>query len=258
MFDDSHISTIYLNSRNILNYIPFKNNSTEELKDIIEKTVKYYNNLTNKNNYTQENAHLILRLPLNQSNSIPEERINLKFRAKLFMYKWDPSIVTEAVNFALKELHVDNLDVLTIAFPEYCRHKTKPEDFKPIWCEAEKLCDSKNPKVISLGVSDLNKSQLETLTSWARVKPSSNQINSILSCIVPEDLTNYADENGVALLTHNDKYKILSDTDFQDCIKPLIKDCSKWKPNFVLRYVVSIKCREVLKEKGYMIKAIRH
>jgi diketogulonate reductase-like aldo/keto reductase len=42
--------------------------------------------------------------------------------------------------------------------------------------------------LLSLGVSDMSKDQLESLCSFVQVKPSVNQISSTSCCAIPEDL----------------------------------------------------------------------
>ncbi|KAG9460594.1 hypothetical protein GDO78_020790, partial [Eleutherodactylus coqui] len=76
------------------------------------------------------------------------------------------------------------------------------EHLQPYWRELESLV--RDNKVVAIGTSDLDKPLLEQLYLWAQVKPSSNQVNLASCCIMPPDLTAFAKEFDIQLLTHND------------------------------------------------------
>lgn len=104
---------------------------------------------------------------------------------------------------------------------------------QPLWEELESLVQSQ--KIAAIGTSDLDKTLLEQLYNWAQVcnecvfcdkqctmdlksdfyfkfvlfhamqiKPSSNQVNLASCCVMPPDLTAFAKEFDIQLLTHND------------------------------------------------------
>ncbi|MGH0132808.1 UNVERIFIED_CONTAM: hypothetical protein FKN15_050672 [Acipenser sinensis] len=76
------------------------------------------------------------------------------------------------------------------------------EHLQPYWEELENLLQCH--KIAAIGTSDLDKPLLEQLYMWAQVKPSSNQVNLASCCVMPPDLTAFAKEYDIQLLTHND------------------------------------------------------
>ena len=73
---------------------------------------------------------------------------------------------------------------------------------KPFWNACETFINNGN--VHSLGTSDLNRDQLWELFQESAIKASSNQINLEACCDVPEELSSFAKENSIKLVTHND------------------------------------------------------
>ncbi|XP_030062598.1 glutamate--cysteine ligase regulatory subunit-like, partial [Microcaecilia unicolor] len=76
------------------------------------------------------------------------------------------------------------------------------EHLQPYWAELENLVQNK--KIVAIGTSDLDKSMLEQLYLWAQVKLNSNQVNLASCCVMTPDLTAFAKEFDIQLLTHND------------------------------------------------------
>ncbi|CAG2236545.1 GCLM [Mytilus edulis] len=167
-------------------------------------------------------------------------------------------LLKEATNKALKELNVSFIETVLLALPEFEDEDDLTLDvIKPYWTCLEELVDSE--AVLSLGIADLNKSLLEQLYNWARVKPHINQVNLESCCVMPKDLVEYAKDNDIQLLTHNDPRDILPTKSFQELISTNTteKDGEGWDPLWVLRYSVLVKCRGIIKTKGYIMKGYR-
>ena len=47
-------------------------------------------------------------------------------------------------------------------------------------------------------------SSVSMLLVWLQIKPLVNQVNLESCCVMPKDLVEYAKENDIQLLTHND------------------------------------------------------
>nr|XP_013816797.1 PREDICTED: glutamate--cysteine ligase regulatory subunit [Apteryx mantelli mantelli] len=160
------------------------------------------------------------------------------------------------------------------------------EYLQPYWQELENLVQNK--KIVAIGTSDLDKILLEQLYLWAqktadggitssasckfrvilvqtskqqsKVKPSSNQVNLASCCVMPPDLTAFAKQFDIQLLTHNDPKELLCEASFQEVLQESIQNTKahEWTPLWLLRYSVIVKSRGIIKSKGYILQAKRN
>ncbi|KAM4021809.1 glutamate--cysteine ligase regulatory subunit [Anomaloglossus baeobatrachus] len=159
---------------------------------------------------------------------------------------------------ACSTLAVTQLDSVIIAPPPLEDGITLTlEHLQPYWRELESLVQDN--KVVAIGTSDLDKPLLEQLYLWAQIKPSSNQVNLASCCIMPPDLTAFAKQYDIQLLTHSDSKEILSEPSFQDALREGVQGATVecWSPEWILRYSVIVKTRGIIKSKGYIIQAKR-
>ncbi|XP_074044297.1 glutamate--cysteine ligase regulatory subunit isoform X2 [Macrotis lagotis] len=220
-------STLHLQTGNLLNWGRLRkkcpSSHGEELRDCIQKTLNEWS--------SQISPDLI------RSNS---------------------SSMRSAVEMACSALGIAQLDSVIIASPPVEDGVNLAlEHLQPYWEELENLVQNK--KVVAIGTSDLDKAQLEQLYQWAQVKPNSNQVNLASCCVMPPDLTAFAKEFDIQLLTHNDPKELLSESSFQEALQESLPDirANEWVPLWVLRYSVIVKSRGIIKSKGYIIQAKR-
>ncbi|XP_053326100.1 glutamate--cysteine ligase regulatory subunit [Spea bombifrons] len=254
--------TLYLQTGNMMNWGRLKKKcptaSSEELLDCIRATLNEWSS-----KLTPELARDSPRtLECSVSPAIeainPEEREEMKVSAKLFVLGSNLSSISHAADMACATLGVTQLDSLIIAPPPLEDGVSLSlENLQPYWHELESLVRDK--KVVAIGTSDLDKPLLEQLYLWAQVKPSSNQVNLASCCIMPPDLTAFAKEFDIQLLTHSDPKDLLSEESFQEALRESIPDCqvSDWSPMWILRYSVIVKTRGIIKSKGYILQAKR-
>nr|XP_032814606.1 glutamate--cysteine ligase regulatory subunit isoform X2 [Petromyzon marinus] len=195
-----------------------------------------------------------------------EDRDDLKITAKIFLLGGDAQVIKPAVEKVPEEapsthacmaLGVSLLDAVVLAPPPLPEEEKLTADrLSPYWAELESLIAAH--KVATIGTSDLDSQLLEELYHWAQVKPASNQVNLASCCVMPPELTAFAKEYDIQLLTHNDPTEILPTKSFQDMVATVAPEQAEvWTPLWVLRYSVIIKCRGVLKSKGYFLQARR-
>ncbi|XP_077880818.1 glutamate--cysteine ligase regulatory subunit [Ictidomys tridecemlineatus] len=189
----------------------------------------------------------------------PGEREEMKVSAKLFIVGSNSSSSTRnAIDMACSVLGVAQLDSVIIASPPIEDGvNLSLEHLQPYWEELENLVQSK--KIVAIGTSDLDKTQLEQLYQWAQVKPNSNQENLASCCVMPPDITAFAKQFDIQLLTHNDPKELLSEASFQEALQESIPDIQahEWVPLWLLRYSVIVKSRGIIKSKGYILQAKR-
>ena len=131
------------------------------------------------------------------------DRQSVKIIAKVFTFNNamnNCSVFNEVVNVVMDHLDVSSIDSLILSIPS---HKSNIEMIKPHWKCAEQLVV--NGQASTLGISNLNTEQLIELYEWAQfVKPSTNQINFDTCCLIPPEMSSYAKDHNIQLLTHND------------------------------------------------------
>ncbi|XP_031470581.1 glutamate--cysteine ligase regulatory subunit isoform X1 [Phasianus colchicus] len=231
---------------------------SEEVRDCIQKTLTEWSSKVGDQN--QEMAE-VLECTIAQAveKMNPEERDELKVTAKLFIVGSNSSSIRDAVDMACSSLGVAQLDSVIIAPPPIeDGTNLSLEYLQPYWQELETLVENK--KIVAIGTSDLDKTLLEQLYVWAQVKPSSNQVNLASCCVMPPDLTAFAKQFDIQLLTHNDPKELLCEASFQEVLQESIQNVKarEWIPLWILRYSVIVKSRGIIKSKGYIMQAKRN
>uniref|UniRef100_A0A2K6EER9 Glutamate--cysteine ligase regulatory subunit n=1 Tax=Propithecus coquereli TaxID=379532 RepID=A0A2K6EER9_PROCO len=247
--------TLHLQTGNLLNWGRLRkkcpSTHSEELRDCIQKTLNEWS--------SQISPDLVREFPdvleCTVSHAVekinPDEREEMKVSGKV--HGSDSEVL-----LACSVLGVAQLDSVIIASPPIEDGvNLSLEHLRPYWEELENLVQSK--KIVAIGTSDLDKTQLEQLYQWAQVKPNSNQVNLASCCVMPPDLTAFAKQFDIQLLTHNDPKELLSEASFQEALQESIPDIQahEWVPLWLLRYSVIVKSRGIIKSKGYILQAKR-
>ncbi|MEE6495689.1 hypothetical protein FKM82_002118 [Ascaphus truei] len=199
--------TLNLQTGNLLNWGRLKKKCavtpSEELQDCIRTTLNEWS-LKISPEIVQESPHALECAVSQAMEAInPEEREEMRVSAKLFIVGSVLSSIKHAVDLACSTLGVAQLDSVIIAPPPLEDGvNLSLEHLQPYWRELESLVQDK--KVVAIGTSDLDKPLLEQLYLWAQVKPNSNQVNLASCCIMPPDLTAFAKQFDIQLLTHSD------------------------------------------------------
>ncbi|KAJ8408461.1 hypothetical protein AAFF_G00258750 [Aldrovandia affinis] len=258
----NHATTLNLHTGNLVNRSRLKkkcpSSPSEELQDCIRATLSEWSAAIPP---TLENElPNILDCAITQATDTitPEEREELKVSAKLFISGSDCPAIRNAVDMACLSLGVSQLDSVIIAPPPLPEGDSLTlVHLQPLWAVLESLVQSL--KIAAIGTSDLDKTLLEQLYNWAQVKPSSNQVNLASCCVMPPDLTAFAKEFDIQLLTHNDPKELISAASFQEAVQEGTEDLqvADWGLEWVLRYSVIVKSRGIIKSKGYLVQAKR-
>ncbi|KAG8436750.1 hypothetical protein GDO86_007728 [Hymenochirus boettgeri] len=199
--------TLVLQTGNLLNWGCLKKKCpatpTEELQDCIRTILNEWSSKISPGPVQEIPQNLECALSQAMETINPDEREELKVSVKLFVVYPSLSSIRHAVDMACSTLGVAQLDSVIIAPPplEECM-TVSMEHVQPYWEELESLVT--DAKVVAIGTSDLDKALLEQLYIWAKIKPNSNQVNLASCCIMPPDLTEFAKQFDIQLLTHND------------------------------------------------------
>jgi len=174
---------------------------------------------------------------------ISDERSSQKITVKLFLSTVDVGSIKEALDSALAELGAKQADLFILSWP----HGMGFEQGKELWKAMESLVD--NNTAHSLGISDIEIQEFIALHDFAKVKPEVIQINLESCCVVPAELVTFTRENSIQLLTHNDPQNILSSETFKTIASWLVD------VHWTVRYQTLLRCRGIIKNKGYVINA---
>lgn len=259
------VSHLEVRTGNIVNWDRLKRkpsqNPTTELTECIATTVKKHLDASNKTElqYVRYLECGDTQLQQQQQQSIQDERGELKVIVKLFICsEQNPEVVVEAINKVITELNSSFVETVLLSLSMFeSEEEITVEQIKPYWQVLESLVDQK--RVFSIGISDLDKNKLAQLYSLAKVKPTIDQVNLASCCVMPKDLTEYAKQVDIQLQTHNDAPEILPSAQLREALRQCgtEQDSAGWSPLWVARYSVLVKCRGIIKSKGYILRAVR-
>lgn len=97
--------------------------------------------------------------------------------------------------------------------------------------------------------------ELSALYHWAQVKPMVNHYNIVSCCSVPPELSEFAKEQNIQLLTHNDPPVFLPQSGMREVLEGSEAKAvaEKWRISWIARYTTMIQCRSVISNKAYMV-----
>ncbi|KIW14622.1 hypothetical protein PV08_07406 [Exophiala spinifera] len=265
------------------NFASFQHNHSSETTD---QTLDY------KQWTTEEND--ILYVPSWRPTPLTEPRESYDVTVKLFFLPGIPSTrrckhTEEAIDLVLKELGIENIDLLIVSYPGVTfdaddeEEVSADEDESARSDESEGLdaqiktwqvLESLHEKgVISqLGVSEFSSERLDKFLPEVKVRPTVDQINVKDCCVVPKSLIMYAKENKIELLTHADCMDILPPGTTRELLGPskdgagILAACpdagadepglkGDIEPQWVVKYTAVVKNRGVVENKGYFAVA---
>ncbi|XP_022907351.1 glutamate--cysteine ligase regulatory subunit [Onthophagus taurus] len=238
------VNHIIVNTGNILSLNDLTKkpgqNPTEELTDAMNITIKDFQN--NGENLELVDPFVIYRQHDDLTAKISDNEISeLKIGLKVFLTSDDKQYVVDALDKALSVLQVNSVQNVIMSYNQV----DDINKIQNVWKVLEEYTENK--KISQIGIADVEESTFRSLHEWALIKPSIIQINLATCCVVPPTLQAFCKDHEVQLLTHSDPTDILP----HDRINQIFSQ--DLQLNWVLRFLVHIKCRGVLATKGYLI-----
>lgn len=244
--------------------------ATEEIELCLSSTIdKWLQKEADENSTTNTDVIVVDGCP--QPPVKPEERNDMKITVKIFVKSNAQASVKEAVDTTLTEMGVSWVETVILSVtPTQSEASSHFDLIKPFWRELEEFVAQ--GKINSLGISDLNLEQLTALHDWAQVKPVTHQVNLTNCCTIPSEMTHFAKQHDLQLFTHSDPTEILPKSSIEKILEskitqsPVALTPSPIPPippkhlylSWLSRYSVLIKCRGIIKSKGYLAKLIKH
>ena len=222
-------------------------------------------------------------------NGLAEESSQYDITVKLFFLPNSSSSerfkqAEEALDLVLKELQVPSIDLLIVSFPGvsfdsdiecedvFAREKSNEngdnlETMIETWRALELL--HRKGLASRIGVAEFGSDQLKAFLSSTQVRPSVDQISVKDCCVVPAPLVQYAKQENIELLTHNDCTNILPSGTIRELLGNGEKGAGMLidsegrgeglqgdiRPQWVTKYTAVIRDRGVIENKGYFAMA---
>jgi len=195
------------------------------------------------------------------------ERNQLKITLKIFLRDFSDENLQEALNAALDILDTDHVDSLFLAAPSEAMpviglgsgnnedddHAEAFDSLMKLWNQVGVMIEKK--QVLAAGLSDLRPAVFIDLYSKSQLKPNSIQVNLKTCCVIPQELSSFAKENKIDLLTHNDPEELITEEGLRTLLFPhLGREAGHFSPNWIARFQVHVRDRGVLVEKRYLAK----
>jgi len=107
--------------------------------------------------------------------------------------------------------------------------------------------------VLRVGVGDMELAELRALRQASeKAPPVIDHYNIDACCEVPDELKEYARDEHVLLLTHNDPRDFVKLTTLAG-----VEGGAEWRAAWIGRYTVLINSRSVIIKKGYIVRFVK-
>jgi len=235
-------------------------------------------------------------IPSHRPTHLAEPRDSYEITVKLFFLPGVPASrryrhTQEAIDLVLKELGVDNIDLLIVSYPGVSFDadddgeeelsadegaSTNSDESQGFDAQVKtwRVLESLHERgiITQLGVSEFSSDRLEKFLPELKIRPTVDQINVKDCCVVPKTLIMYAKEHNIELLTHNDCMDILPCGTTRELLGPGEKGAGiiasradaghdepglkgDIEPQWVIKYTAVVKNRGVVENKGYFAVA---
>nr|CDS31808.1 glutamate cysteine ligase modifier subunit [Hymenolepis microstoma] len=267
---------LFLHTSNILkwNNVQLIKNPFDEVETCI-KTVMHCWHSCNKNNLKDKDS-LCIACAKHRDRIPVWERSSVTVSAKLFLFTDDHDAIRHAVNKTLDRLGLEDMETLIVSLsPELSRGaivdhppcigstwaripQNTAQSLLKIWPVLEEFVEAN--KIFRLGVSDMPVSEMEALCSAVKIPPKVNQVFIGSTCLMSEELENFAKQHDIQLLTHHDSADMLPEEKLQSIMQNEFsdEDAAGWRPSWLVSYAEYYKNRGVVRSKGYTLFAERN
>ncbi|XP_022656215.1 glutamate--cysteine ligase regulatory subunit-like isoform X2 [Varroa jacobsoni] len=251
--------TLLINTGNIIKCKQLTKQLFDTLADEMVESIRHCLASLAESSVNQSPAKSVEYTHENHSSVVSaEDAKNVRTVVKVFLAPGDDDALRQAVEKTLSQLCLQRIDLLLVAFAHPTgSHKLELHHMQPTWSVCESLVSQ--GVVGSAGVADLDVTQLRDLYQWAskRVKPTTNQLHFESAIALSAEMTEFAAEYNIQLLTHADEIGTAGPVNVKRMLDGFKDDADKWHCSWLTRYTVTFRCRGVLHSKGYIAKIER-
>ncbi|CAL4107287.1 unnamed protein product, partial [Meganyctiphanes norvegica] len=191
----------------------------------------------------------ILSMPGSEGKTkIISMETGFKVYKALFITKDASSFVIEKKSRVRSDLSLKCIDSVILVPPDVSDY-VDVDMVAPAWKALEEAVNE--GQILSIGIADVGAKLLENLYNWAQVKPSSVQVNVSSCCVVPKELSAFAEQNDVQVLTHNDPPEII-DEEVVSTISSRL-GVTDPKVDWIVRHRIIQQCFALVHSKGWTV-----
>ncbi|KAL7642874.1 UNVERIFIED_CONTAM: hypothetical protein RMT77_006162 [Armadillidium vulgare] len=221
----------------------------EELRACVKTTLNNWNKDKNTNEILEiRGTERITNGVSMIDGSLPLD--GSKTTVKIFLSRNCAEHVEDAIKTLKNELCMDKLHTVIIIPPDVS-DDVPLDDLKPVW-EALEVAVS-DGEVGSIGIADLSPQLFKELYEWAEVKPAIIQVNLSSCCSVSEDLTLFAAQKDVQVLTHNDDPEVVDEDIIATILSRVELNGANCELSWLTRHRVIQTCYGLVTNKGYTL-----
>nr|XP_053639021.1 glutamate--cysteine ligase regulatory subunit-like [Cherax quadricarinatus] len=192
----------------------------------------------------------VLSIQGNTNSLPPKESIFTKTTVKLFLSNNDSSQVEDAIKTVSTGLDLPCIDLVIVTPPDVSDDATL-ESLEPMWQGLEDAVS--RGTVASIGLADVSTKLFTELYEWAKIKPSAVQVNLSSCCIVSPELSAFAQQHDIQVLTHNDPAEIVDEEVVSTITSCLGLSGVQCQIEWIARHRTIQQCFGLVKDKGYTL-----
>ncbi|CAI4223662.1 unnamed protein product [Auanema sp. JU1783] len=192
-----------------------------------------------------------------------DEQVNyaasdMKITLKVFLSEFSPKEIQSAVSSFLAFHSVTSVSQLIVSFPYLIAEDLSDEEWLGevlnVWAIMESLVDE--GVVHTLGVADLDVDRMKLLTdNVKKYRPSINHYSIDGCCAVASELSDFAKQHDIQLLTHNDCRSLAFPETLKSLVSTIVgQNLDAHHDGWASRYTIWVRSRSVLAEKGFFVQ----
>ncbi|KAK7080385.1 hypothetical protein SK128_004082 [Halocaridina rubra] len=170
--------------------------TTEELRGSIKRTLNSWNGLK-----ADAQSGDVFTIQRSITKEPAQDGYWTKTTVKLFLSNNDSTQVEDAIKTVTSGLELPHIDTVIVT-PADISDDVTLKYLEPVWLALENAVV--RGTVVDIGLADVSTRLFRELYEWAKVKPSTVQVNLSSCCVVPQELSTFAQQHDVQVLTHSD------------------------------------------------------
>lgn len=219
--------------------------TTEELRGSIKTTLNSWGGCKAE---AQNGEVLTIQRSIDRLPS--RESTGTKTTVKLFLSSNDFQQVEDAIKTVSSGLDLPCIDSVIVTPPDVSDDATL-ESIEPVWQALEDAVD--RGAVTAIGLADVSSQLFTELYKWAKVKPSTVQVNFASCCVVPKELSSFAQQHDIQVLTHNDPAEIVDEDVVSTITSRLGLSGVQCQIQWIARHRTIQQCFGLVQDKGYTL-----
>lgn len=219
--------------------------TTEELRGSINTTLNSWNG--SKDDAQNGDVFSIRRCINNQPS---QDKSCTKTTVKIFLSNNESMQVEDAIKTMTAGLELPRIDTVIVTPPDISDDVTL-KYMEPVWRALEDAVAGGT--VGDIGLADVSTRLFMELYEWAKIKPTTVQVNLSSCCVVPQELNSFAQQHDVQVLTHSDPAEIVDEDIVTTITSRLGLSGAECQIEWIARHRTIQQCFGLVRDKGYTL-----